>query len=114
MAHQQTAYKTLIDRGLGNWWGAFIGDEQVGSLGLFFLDGIARFQSVITAPQHRNRNVCKSLMAEVIRRTAGRSHQFVIVADEAYHAGEIYEAMGFQRQGRVASLCQEPRNITER
>ena len=59
MAHQQIAYRRLIDRGLGNWWGAFIDDEQVGSWGLFFLDGIARFQSVITAPQHRNRNVCK-------------------------------------------------------
>jgi len=112
MAHQQTAYRTLIDRDLGNWWGAFIGDEQVGSLGLFFLDGIARFQSVITAPQHRKRNVCRTLMGEVIRRAARRSDQFVIVADEAYHAGEIYEAMGFQRKGRVASLCQEPHNIT--
>ena len=114
MAHQQTAYRCLIDRGLGNWWGAFIDDEQVGSLGLFFLDGIARFQSVITAPQHRNRNVCKTLIGEVIRHTARRWDRLVIVADEAYHAGEIYAAMGFQQQGRVASLCQEPRNITTR
>jgi len=81
---------------------------------LFFLDGIGRFQSVITGPQHRNRNVCKTLVSEIIRRTAGRSDQLVIVADESYHAGEIYEAMGFQRQGRVASLCHEPRNATAR
>jgi ribosomal protein S18 acetylase RimI-like enzyme len=114
MAHQQAAYKRLIERGLGNWWGAFINDEQVGSLGLFFLDGIGRFQSVITGPQHRNRNVCKTLVSEVTRRIAGRSGQLVIVADEGYHAGDIYEAMGFQQQGRVASLCQEPRNTTAR
>ncbi|MEM5451115.1 MULTISPECIES: GNAT family N-acetyltransferase [Paraburkholderia] len=114
MAHQQTAYRRLIDRGLGNWWGAFINDEQVGSLGLFFLDGIGRFQSVITGQQHRNRNVCKTLVGEVIRRTVGRSSKLVIVADESYHAGAIYEAMGFQQQGRVASLCQEPRNTTAR
>jgi len=114
MAHQQTAYRRLIDRGLGNWWGAFINDEQVGSLGLFFLDGIGRFQSVITGPQHRNRNVCKTLVSEVIRQSAGRSSRLVIVADETYHAGKIYEAMGFQQQGRVASLCQEPRNTTVR
>jgi predicted GNAT family N-acyltransferase len=114
MAHQQLAYKRLIERGLGNWWGAFINDEQVGSLGLFFLDGIGRFQSVITGPEHRNQNVCKTLMSEVIRRTAGRSDQLVIVADEAYHAGNIYEAIGFRQRGRLASLCQVPRNSTAR
>jgi ribosomal protein S18 acetylase RimI-like enzyme len=114
MAHQQRAYRSLIDRGLGNWWGAFIDDEQVGSLGLFFLDGIGRFQSVITGAQHRNRNVCKTLVTEVIRLAAGRSDRLVMVADETYHAGAIYEAMGFRRQGRVASLCQEPRNTTAR
>lgn len=110
MAHQQTAYRRLIDRGLGNWWGAFIGDEQVGSLGLFFFGGVGRFQSVITAEQHRNRGICRTLVSEVIKLTAGRADRLVMVADEAYHAGAIYEALGFQPQGRVASLCQEPHN----
>lgn len=110
IAHQQRAYRSLIDRGLGNWWGAFINDEQVGSLGLFFLGGIGRFQSVLTGEQHRNRNVCKTLMSEVIKLTAGQSERLVIVADETYHAGALYEAMGFQQQARVASLCQEPRS----
>jgi hypothetical protein len=114
IAHQQTAYRSLIDRGLGNWWGAFIGDEQVGSLGLFFLDGLGRFQSVITGSQHRNKNICKTLVSGVIGRIAGRSNRLVIVADETYHAGNIYQAMGFQQQGRVASLCQEPRNVAAR
>ncbi|XUW90609.1 GNAT family N-acetyltransferase [Burkholderia sp. M6-3] len=114
VAHQQRAYRSLIERGMGNWWGAFIGDEQVGSLGLFFLDGIGRFQTVITAAQHRNRNVCKTLMTEVISLAAARSDRLVIVADETYHAGAIYEAMGFRQQGCIASLCQEPRNATAR
>jgi hypothetical protein len=112
MAQQQKAHRRLIDRGLGNWWGAFIGDEQVGSLGLFFLDGIGRFQSVVTGEQHRNRGVCKALVSAVIKLTAGRANRLVIVADETYHAGAIYEAMGFQRQARVASLCQEPLGTT--
>ena len=110
IAHQQSAYRSLIDRGLGNWWGAFIDGEQVGSLGLFFLDGIGRFQSVVTEVAHRNRNVCKCLVSEVIKLNAHRSNQFVMVADENYHAGVIYEAMGFRQHGRVGSLCQEPQN----
>ena len=112
LAHQQTAYRTLIARGLGNWWGAFINDEQVGSLGLFFLGGIGRFQSVITGEQHRNQRGCKTLVSKVIELTGRLSDRFVMVADETYHAGSIYEAMGFQPQARVASLCQEPGNTT--
>lgn len=109
LAYQQSAYRALIARGLGNWWGASIDGEQAGSLGLFFLDGMGRFQSVITGEQHRNRNVCKTLLSEVIRRTAGQADRLVMVADETYHAGKIYESLGFAQQGRVASLCQEPR-----
>ncbi|TDY22448.1 hypothetical protein B0G81_2756 [Paraburkholderia sp. BL6665CI2N2] len=114
MAHQQRAYRNLIERGLGNWWGAFIDDEQVGSLGLFFLDGIGRFQAVITETRHRNKNICKTSVSEVVKLTAGRSDRLVMVADETYHAGAIYEAMGFRQQGRVASLCREPGNTTGR
>ena len=76
---------------------------------MFFLEGMGRFQSVITGERHRNRNVCKSLLSEVISRTAGRADRLVMVADETYHAGKIYESLGFVQQGRVASLCQEPR-----
>ncbi|TGP48037.1 GNAT family N-acetyltransferase [bacterium M00.F.Ca.ET.228.01.1.1] len=114
MAHQQRAYRSLIERGLGNLWGAFIGNVQVGSLGLFFLDGIGRFQTVITGARHRNRNVCKTLVTEVIRLAATRADRLVMVADETYHAGAIYEAMGFRQQGRLASLCQEPGNAKAR
>lgn len=109
LAHQQLAYRALIARGLGNWWGAFIEGEQVGNLGLLFLGGMGRFQSVITGEQHRNKNVCKTLLREVIRRTSGLVERLVMVADESYHAGKIYESLGFMQQGRVASLCQEPR-----
>jgi predicted GNAT family N-acyltransferase len=112
MTHQQAAYRRLIDRGRGNWWGAFVDGEQVGSLGLFFLDGIGRFQSVITAEDHRNRKICKTLVSEVIQLTAGQAERLVMVADEAYYAGAIYEAMGFRQQARLASLCQEPRSST--
>jgi hypothetical protein len=109
MAYQQAAYRKLIARGLGDWWGAFIDGEQVGSLGLFFLDGVGRFQSIVTRDQDRNKRVCKTLVSQVIRLTAGRSDRLVMVADEAYHAGKIYEALGFEQRGRIGSLCLEPR-----
>lgn len=103
--YQQKAYRGLIDRGLGDWWGAFIGHEQVASLGLFFLGRTGRFQSVITAETHRNRGICKTLVSEAIGREPARADQWVMVADESYHAGAIYQSLGFTPQGRIGSLC---------
>lgn len=109
MAYQQAACRNLIARGLGDGWGAFIDGEQVGSLGLFFLDGIGRFQSIVTREQDRNKGICKTLVSQVIGLTAGRADQLVMVADEAYHAGKIYAALGFEQRGRIGNLCLEPR-----
>ncbi|MFP6561327.1 GNAT family N-acetyltransferase [Paraburkholderia sp. B3] len=108
MAHLQATWRHLIERGLGDCWGAFVEDELAGSLGLFFLDGLGRFQSVTTAKHHRNQRVCKTLVSEAIRLTTGRAEKLVMVADEAYYAGAIYESIGFRPHGRVASLCREP------
>lgn len=108
MAHQEKAYQRLIERGFGNWWGAFIDGELAGSLGLFFLDGIGRFQSVLTGEAFRNQGICKTLVSEVTQMTAARANVFVMVADESYHAGKIYQALGFRPEARVGSLCREP------
>ncbi len=108
MAQQQIAHKNVIARGLGAWWGAFIDGEQVGSLGLFFFGRIGRFQAVITSEQHRNKGICKMLVSEVIRATAGSADHLVMVADESYHAGKIYESLGFAEHGRLGSVCREP------
>jgi ribosomal protein S18 acetylase RimI-like enzyme len=108
LAYQQANFRRLIDQGHGDWWGAFDGDEQVGNLGLFIFDGVARFQTVITAPAHRNRKVCRTLLRTVVEHYAGRAAQFVIVADETYHAAALYESIGFRRHARLASLCRTP------
>ncbi|MGH8778126.1 GNAT family N-acetyltransferase [Paraburkholderia sp.] len=108
VAWQQAAYRTLVSRGLGDEWGAFIDGELAGSLGLFFIGGIGRFQSVLTGEPYRNRGVCKTLVSEAIARTAGRANRLVMVADESHHAGTIYETLGFRRRDRMGRACREP------
>ena len=105
---QRAAYRRLIDKQFGNWWGAFIDDELVGSLGLFFFGSIGRFQSIVTREDHRNKRVCRTLLTEVVKRAAGARDRLVIVADEAHHARKMYESLGFVRQARTANLCQSP------
>lgn len=106
---QRSAYRRLIERQWGNWWGAFIDGEMVGSLGLFFFGRIGRFQSIVTRDDRRNRRVCRTLLTEVVKRAAGARDRLVIVADEAYHAIRLYESLGFVREGRIGTLCQAPR-----
>ena len=105
---QRSAYRSLIERQWGNWWGAFLDGELVGSLGLFFFGSIGRFQSIVTREDQRNKHVCRTLLSEVVKRAAGARDRLVIVADESYHAIRLYEALGFVRQGRIGSLCQAP------
>ncbi|RDU97524.1 GNAT family N-acetyltransferase [Trinickia dinghuensis] len=105
---QRSAYRSLIERQRGNWWGAFLDGELVGSLGLFFFGSIGRFQSIVTREDQRNKRVCRTLLSEVIKRAAGARDRLVIVADESYHAIRLYETLGFVRQGRIGSLCQAP------
>lgn len=105
---QRSAYRGLIERQWGNWWGAFIDGEMVGNLGLFFFGRIGRFQSIITREDQRNKGVCRTLLTEVVKRAAGARDRLVIVADEAYHAIRLYESLGFVREGRIGTLCQAP------
>nr|WKF61802.1 hypothetical protein HUO10_006334 [Paraburkholderia busanensis] len=111
IAYQQRAHRSLIGRGFGEWWSAFVDGEQVGSLGLFFFDRIGRFQSVVTGERHRSQGICRTLVSEVIRQTAGSADRLVMVADENYHAGRIYEGLGFTPCGRLGSLCLEPGSL---
>ncbi|CAB3716104.1 GNAT family N-acetyltransferase [Trinickia soli] len=106
--YQRSAYRRLIDKQVGNWWGAFIDGELVGSLGLFFFGHIGRFQSIVTREDHRNKGVCRTLLTEVVKRAAGMRDRLVIVADESYHALRMYEALGFARQARIGSVCYAP------
>jgi ribosomal protein S18 acetylase RimI-like enzyme len=105
---QRCAYRGLIERQWGNWWGAFIDGKMVGSLGLFFFGRIGRFQSIMTREDQRNKRVCRTLLTEVVKRAAAARDRLVIVADERHHAIRLYESLGFAPQARIGSLCRPP------
>jgi N-acetylglutamate synthase-like GNAT family acetyltransferase len=94
---QMECYRRMSEQGLGNWYGAFIRNRLVGDMGLYFSDQIGRFQSVVTHPLFRRQGVCSTLVyrvsIEALRNN--KAKQLVIVADESYHAGRIYESLGF-------------------
>lgn len=103
---QMARYRRMAERGMGGWFGAFVGPRLVADLGLFVEDGIGRFQNVGTHPEFRRRGICGRLVTEVARRgfaTLGAT-ALVMVADEAYHAARIYESVGFRPVERQAGV----------
>lgn len=99
-------YKSLIKKGYGYWYGAFLEDKLVGSLGLFFEDDIGRFQIVSTDPAYQRLGVCSTLVYEVsLVALKRRASQLVMVADESYHAAKIYESVGFIPSQKMVGLC---------
>jgi ribosomal protein S18 acetylase RimI-like enzyme len=94
---QQQRYRKMIAAGLGEWFGAFLGDQMVADLGLFHAGPIGRFQQVGTHPDFRRRGICGRLVYEAARYGLERMgiETLVMLADENYHAARIYESVGF-------------------
>lgn len=100
-------YKNLIDENHGKWFGAYIDDELVGSLGLFTDKEVGRFQIVSTHPDFQRRGVCSTLVYEAAKYALNNMGvtELVMVADEEYHAAKIYESVGFVPTQKQIGLC---------
>ncbi len=105
---QFRGYRAMCRAGLGFWYGAFMGGRLVADLGVFFGDGLLRYQSVGTHPEYRRQGLCGSLTY-----FAGKHAQehfgaggLVIVADDHDVAKRVYAAVGFQDAERQQLLLQ--------
>jgi ribosomal protein S18 acetylase RimI-like enzyme len=93
------AERVLSARGIGAWWGAFVGDRLMASMGLFAVSpGLARFQSVKTHPDARGRGLAGTLVHEVSRFGFDElgAQTLVMVADPDYLAIRVYRSVGFE------------------
>lgn len=101
------AFRRLVEEDRGRWYGAFLGDQLVGDLGLFSFDGTARFQLIETHPDHRRRGVCRNLLyfsAHDFLLT-GDADTLMIVAEEDSAESKIYQSVGFKVGEKQIGLC---------
>lgn len=100
-------YSHLVSLGVGKWFAAIFNDKIVGSLGIFVEGEIARYQMVSTDPNFQRRGVCSTLVYESARYAFEhmKVKTLVMVADDNYHAGKIYESVGFKPTAKQAGLC---------
>ena len=99
-------YRKMAQAGLGAWFGAFLENQLVADLGLFFEAGVGRFQQVETHPDFRRRGICGTLVYHSSRFGFEKmeARTLVMVADEHYHAARIYESVGFRPKERQVGL----------
>ncbi len=111
IAQRIVSWRRMIDAGRGIWLGAFDGNRLVADCGLFWEDGVGRFQNVETLASHRRRGICGTLVhhgCELALEKCG-VRNLVMAADKGYVAARIYESLGFKRAERLGSLCKYDR-----
>ncbi|MEJ2555863.1 MAG: GNAT family N-acetyltransferase [Anaerolineae bacterium] len=91
-------YWKMVESGLGDWFGAFVGQRLVADLGIFREEGVSRFQSVETHPDFRRRGIASTLIYRAGRQAMAEYdlHTLVIVAERASSAARLYETLGFR------------------
>lgn len=106
-AKQALTYQKMIKDGLGKWFGAYLGDVLVGSLGIFKEDKIGRYQIVSTHPNYQRQGICGTLVYKTAQHAFSHMgiEKLVMVADENYHAARIYESVGFRPVEKMYGVC---------
>lgn len=121
------AVRSAVEGGHGAWWAAWepisggrVGNRSgglpVANLGLFWSDGLARFQDVETDPNFRRRGICRSLVYHACASLmaagggAGRSSgapplpTIFVIKPEDEAVRRIYESVGFSFLERSVDL----------
>lgn len=103
---QFRGYRAMCRAGLGFWYGAFLDERLVADLGVFFGDGLLRYQSVGTHPEYRRQGLCGSLTYFAGEHAQGHfgAEGLVIVADDHYVAKRVYASVGFEDAERQQLL----------
>lgn len=89
--------RDMGDAGLGQRFGAFLKDELVAELGVYWAGKVGRFNSVGTHRNHRRQGICQTLVHEVSQRMFQKGLEtLVIEADCGDPAERIYSSLGFK------------------
>ena len=107
---QMDRYKKMTASGLGNWYGAFAGQQLVADLGLFHNGSVGRYQSVETHPDFRRQGIAGTLVYQAGCQAKAENdlHTLVIVAEQNSSAARLYRVawLSVDREaGRVGALA---------
>ena len=88
--------RRLCAEGNAAWFGAYLEDELVASLGIVKCGTTARYQSVETSEAHRGKGLASHLLGLAASWSQEQgSKRWVIVTEETNAAGRVYRRAGF-------------------
>jgi GNAT superfamily N-acetyltransferase len=95
---QMNRYRAMARAGLGAWFGAFIENQLIADLGIFYTQQLGRYQSVQTHPNHRRQGIASYLVSQSGIYALDRFGitTLVIVAEAGSQAERLYQAAGFE------------------
>lgn len=104
------ARQTQIQKGLGQWFGAFDGDRLAADMGIFNDQDLIRYQSVQTHEDYRRRGICSALLCASLDWAKVRAPRAlpVIVAHAGSDAGRLYRRAGFDLAETTISAYRRP------
>lgn len=105
-----TQRRRQISKGLGQWFGAFVGGALVADMGIFHDEDLIRYQSVQTHENHRRKGMCSALLQVSLNWALTRAPNArpVIVADSNSDAGRLYRNAGFRLFETTISAYRPP------
>ena len=92
-------YKQLIEKNRCRWFGAYLDQELLGSLGVLWSHMHAGYQRVITNTLHRRKGVCTTLVfncAQIIEQEL-KNRLTLMWSEPNSQAGRIYRNCGFEQ-----------------
>lgn len=104
-------YKSLILTGKASWFGAFLGEKLIGSLGvLWSSDHTFVFQRVVVNPDFRRLGVCKTMLHHVSTWVidSHRNCSFVILTENNSVAEHLYLSLGFKAKEELFAIYRYP------
>jgi GNAT superfamily N-acetyltransferase len=108
--HRTGSRIAVSGQGRVAWFGAFHGNRLAGELGIVDCgEGVARYQAVVTAADHRRRGLAGHLLGVAAAWARDRgARTWVIVADDGSDAGRLYRAHGFTPATRGTRAQRKP------
>lgn len=101
--------RSLSERNVGAWFGAFTNDALVAELGIVRCGAVARYQAVGTEEEHRGRGLASHLLGVAARWAGDRGcAQWVIVTESTNPAGRVYRRAGFAPDSGIVTAYRAP------
>lgn len=103
-------YRSIILLNKSIWFGAYIGSQMIGSVGLLWSNTMVAFQRVLIKPEFRMHGACKTMLHYVAAWISNslKDRTLVILAEKDSIAEKIYTNLGFKVKEELLAFYRYP------